>query len=457
MSEKIETAISEILADWLVGADVKKLSAETIEMSRRIVLDVAGLCIAARNEDYVKATVGASGPGDITAIGHGKGFDAFSAALINGTAAHGEDYDDTFEGGPVHSGAVIVPAVMAICEQEGLSGEKMLLATAYGSELLCRLSLVTPKAIHKAGFHPTAVIGTMAAAAAVSVALGLNKKQTIDALGIAGSMASGIIEYLAEGTWTKRMHAGWAAQSGIRAALMARGGFLGPRTVFEGTHGFFHAFAPSRKPAFDLLLNELGQHWVIDDIVFKPYACGTMTQPFIDCAIELAKQGVKLDDIVKIECDVGEGTVHRLWEPLNVKHNPPTPYAAKFSTPFCMALGFVEGKAGLNQFTDASIIEPHARGLAGKISYKINPDDPYPDQFIGHLRATLKSGEVREVKQGYMRGGKHAPMSLEELQTKFVDNAVYGGWTAAQAEMARGIVVEAFSAAGPKRFRDLRI
>jgi 2-methylcitrate dehydratase PrpD len=270
-------------------------------------------------------------------------------------------------------------------------------------------------------------------------------------------MASGIIEYLAEGTWTKRMHAGWAAQSGIRAALMARGGFLGPRTVFEGTHGFFHAFAPSRKPAFDLLLNELGQRWVIDDIVFKPYACGTMTQPFIDCAIELAKQGVKLDDIVKIECDVGEGTVHRLWEPLNVKHNPPTPYAAKFSTPFCMALGFVEGKAGLNQFTDASIIEPRARGLAGKISYKINPDDPYPDQFIGHLRATLKSGEVHEVKQGYMRGGKHAPMSLEELQTKFVDNAVYGGWTAAQAEMARGIVVEAFSAAGPKRFRDLRI
>ena len=122
-----------------------------------------------------------------------------------------------------------------------------------------------------------------------------------------------------------------------------------------------------------------------------------------------------------------------------------------------MALGFVEGKAGLNQFTEASIIEPLARGLAAKISYKINPDDPYPDQFIGHLRATLKSGEVREVKQGYMRGGKHAPMSLEELQTKFVDNAIYGGWTAAQAEMARGIVVEAFSTAGPKRFRDLRI
>ena len=218
-----------------------------------------------------------------------KGFDAFSAALINGTAAHGEDYDDTFEGGPVHSGAVIVPAVMAICEQEGLSGEKMLLATAYGSELLCRLSLVTPKAIHKAGFHPTAVIGTMAAAAAVSVALGLNKKQTIDALGIAGSMASGIIEYLAEGTWTKRMHAGWAAQSGIRAALMARGGFLGPRTVFEGTHGFYYAFARNAGGDYSVLTEGFGKHWYTSAITFKPYATGTMNQPYVDCALRLAQ------------------------------------------------------------------------------------------------------------------------------------------------------------------------
>lgn len=456
MTDKIETPIAETLADWLVGAQVSKLSAETIEMTRRIVLDVAGLCISARNEPYVQAVIAASGPGDATAIGHARGFDPFSAALINGTAAHGEDYDDTFEGGPVHSGAVVVPAAMAICELENLPGDKLLLATAYGAELLCRLSLVTPKAIHKAGFHPTAVIGTMAAAAACSVALGLNKKQTVDALGIAGSMASGIIEYLAEGTWTKRMHAGWAAQSGIRAALMARGGFLGPRTVFEGAHGFFHAFAPSRKPAYDLLLAELGQRWVIDDIVFKPYACGTMTQPFIDCAIALAEQGVSADDIVSIQCDVGEGTVHRLWEPLNVKHNPKTPYAAKFSTPICMALGFLEGKAGLGQFTEESIHDSRVRGLAAKVSYVINPDDPYPDQFIGHLRATLKSGEVRELKQGYMRGGKKAPMSIADLETKFVDNAIYGGWREADADVARGVVTALFAADGPKRLRDLR-
>ena len=204
------------------------------------------------------------------------------------------------------------------------------------------------------------------------------------------------------------------------------------------------------------LLNELGQRWVIDDIVFKPYACGTMTQPFIDCAIALAGQGVSADDIVSIQCDVGEGTVHRLWEPLNVKHNPKTPYAAKFSTPICMALGFLEGKAGLSQFTEESIHDPRVRGLAAKVSYVINPDDPYPDQFIGHLRATLKNGDVREVKQGYMRGGKKAPMSIADLETKFVDNAIYGGWQAKDADVARGVVTGLFETSGPTRLRDLR-
>lgn len=456
MTQTNGPAISETLADWLAGANAGQLSAETSEMCRRIALDVVGLCISARNEPYIRAILAASGPGDATAIGHTRGFDPFSAALINGTAAHGEDYDDTFEGGPVHSGAVIVPAAMAACELENLTGEKLLLAVAYGSELLCRLSLVTPKAIHKAGFHPTAVIGAMASAAACSVALGLDRKQTIDALGIAGSMASGIIEYLAEGAWTKRMHAGWAAQSGLRAALMARGGFLGPRTVFEGAHGFFHAFAPSRKPAFDLLLDGLGERWVIDDIVFKPYACGTMTQPFIDCAIQLAREGVRADDIVSISCDVGEGTVHRLWEPLAVKHRPQTPYAGKFSTPFCMAMGFLHGKAGLGQFTEETIRDPAALALAAKISFVIDPNDPYPDRFIGRLRATLKSGETREIAQDFMRGGKAAPMPLPELERKFVDNAIYGGWSAADAESARGLVSNMFAAPDPRAFASLR-
>src|SRR5207253_5171018 len=211
-----------------------------------LLIDVVGLCITARNEDYIKSALAAcDDDGPCTAIGHTRTLTASGAAFVNGTAAHGEDFDDTFEGGPVHAGAVVVPALLAACERERLDGDRLLLGIATGAELMCRLSLVAPKATHAAGFHPTAVFGALAAAGGVSAALGLPAPAIASALGIAGSMASGIIEYLAEGTSTKRMHAGWAAQSGLRAALMAQGGFTGPRTVLEGEHGFYRAFAPS--------------------------------------------------------------------------------------------------------------------------------------------------------------------------------------------------------------------
>ena len=449
-------AIATRLADWLVELSPDDLPPGVVEMSRKLVVDVAGLAVAARSELYVSAALGSGEPGSATAIGHAQALDTFSAALVNGTAAHGEDYDDTFEGGPVHSGAVIVPAVLAVCERERLSGERLLVGMAAGVELLCRLSLVAPKAIHKAGFHPTAVIGAVAAAGAVSAALGLDRRSTASALGIAASMAAGIIEYLAEGTWTKRVHAGFAAQSGIRAALMARGGFLGPRTVFEGVHGFFKAFAPSREPDFTPLMDGLGSNWLIETIAFKPYACGTMTQPFIDCAVRLAESGVEADQIVDILCPVGEGTVHRLWEPLTVKHAPQTPYAAKFSTPICMALGFFDRKAGLAQFTEERIADPAVRKLAAKIRYVVDPDDQYPNNFTGKLVATLADGSVREFQQPHMRGGRHAPLTEREVEDKFRDNARYGGWDDSTAEAFLSYSREIFQAHDLGRLAEFR-
>ncbi len=438
--------IAERLAEWIEGVRPDRLPPKAMATCGKLFVDVAGLCVAARREKYIEAVRATAGTGPCTAIGHTGGFDVFGAALVNGTAAHGEDYDDTFEGGPVHSGAVVIPAALAICERERLSGQAALAAIAVSAELMCRMSLVAPKAVHKAGFHPTAVFGAMAAAAAAAKALELERGQTVSALGIAGSMASGIIEYLAEGTWTKRMHPGWAAQSGIRAALMARGGFLGPRTVFEGTHGFYRAFAPSAAPDFAPLFDRLGEKWLLETIAFKPYACGTMTQPFIDCAIALSAQGVRADDIAEILCLVAEGTVHRLWEPLEVKRKPPTPYAAKFSTPFCIAVGFLDGKAGFAQFTETRIADPAALALAAKIRYEINPNDPYPASFVGHLRATLKNGEVREIVKPYLRGGAHAPLTAAEIEAKCVDNALYGGWPRERAEALAGLSQSFFAA-----------
>src|SRR5712691_7515723 len=283
------STLSEQLADTVQNA--RNVPRETAE---KLLIDVAGLCVAARNTGYVAAALaGWEASGGCTAIGHSRTLDAAGAAFVNGTAAHGEDFDDTFEGGPVHAGAVIVPALLAACERYALSGAAALVGIAAGLETLCRLSLVVPKAIHRAGFHPTAVLGPMAAAAGVGAALGLTERQLVDALGTAGSMASGIIEYLAEGAWTKRLHPGWAAQSGLRAALLGRAGFVGPRTVFEGVHGLFHGFAHTTAGDYDALTGDFGARWLTPTLAFKPYPCGTMTHPYIDCARRLKAKGIK--------------------------------------------------------------------------------------------------------------------------------------------------------------------
>lgn len=424
-----QTSVAGRLSQWLGGLTYKALPAAAKQQVTSVMLDVAGLCVAARNTDYVQSALAASSDaGSVTAIGHSGGFDAAGASLINGIAIHGEDFDDSFEEGIVHSGAVVVPAVLAACERFGRSGTEAVMGIAAGMEVMCRLSLVAPTAIHRAGFHPTAILGPFGAAAGVGVALGLTGPELAAAFGIAGSMAGGIIEYLADGSWTKRMHAGWAAQSGLRAALLAKNGFTGPRTVFEGQHGLFAGFAPDVTPDFKRLTDDLGARWEIERIAFKPYACGTICQPYIDCAIELAQRGIQTDDIVDILCEVGEGSVHRLWEPLSEKHRPATPYAAKFSVPYCLAVGFIDGDAGLLQFTQARISDSAVINLTGKVRYVIDPDNEYPRNFTGHLRATLGDGSIHEIRKPYLRGGTRAPLTRKDLVAKFNANTAFGGW-----------------------------
>jgi 2-methylcitrate dehydratase PrpD len=368
---------------------------------------------------------------------------AAGAAFVNGTAAHGEDFDDTFEGGPVHAGAVVLPAVLAVAEQEGLDGRSTLVGIAVGVETICRLSLVVPKAVHRAGFHPTAVFGAMAAAAGVGSALKLHAGQLANALGIAGSMASGIIEYLADGSWTKRMHPGWAAQSGLRAAQLARAGFTGPRTVLEGTHGLFNGFAHSRDGNWEALIEGFGERWLAGTLAFKPYPCGTMIQPYVDCARRLRERGVAGDDVAEMVCKVGEGTVHRLWEPLRRKQRPPNGYAAKFAAPYCIAAAVLHGHLGLDSFTDAAVADPGVQALAARVRYEIDPANPYPQAYTGHIRVALRDGRSIEERQPFMRGGAQAPLSREELEQKFALNARIGGWPdariAAAAALASGV------------------
>jgi 2-methylcitrate dehydratase PrpD len=442
-----KTSVAETLAEKIVALKPGTLPAATRRKCEDLLIDVVGLCVTARNEDYVLSALGAcDDAGPCTAIGHQRRLTVSCAAFVNGTAAHGEDFDDTFEGGPVHAGAVIVPAVLAACERYNPDGRLALIGIAVGSEVLCRLSLVVPKAVHKAGFHPTAIFGAMGAAAGVGAALGLDALQIVDALGIAGSMAGGIIEYLAEGAWTKRLHAGWAAQSGIRAALLARQGFVGPRTVFEGVHGLFNGFAHTSDGDYDALTGDFGARWVTDTLAFKPYPCGTMAQPYIDCARRLAARGVKAEDIDEIVCEVAEGTVHRLWEPLADKQRPRNGYAAKFAVPYLLATGFVHGGVGLGAFTEQAISDPRVLALAGKVKFVIDPQNPYPNNFTGHIRATTKDGTVIEERQPHLRGGAQEPLTRQDIADKFALNAEHGGWTRTQSDAALQLMAGLYQA-----------
>jgi 2-methylcitrate dehydratase PrpD len=179
-----------------------------------------------------------------------------------------------------------------------------------------------------------------------------------------------------------------------------------------------------------------------------------MTHPYIDCAIRLRGRGVGATEIRSITCDVAEGTVHRLWEPLALKQAPPNAYAAKFSTPYCIAVGFLSGDAGLAAFTEAMAADPAVRALAAKVHYVVDPANPYPAEYTGHLRATLRDGTLVEERQPHLRGGAHEPLPRAAVEAKFFANAAFGGWSEARAAAACALVRRLFD--GPVRLDALR-
>jgi 2-methylcitrate dehydratase PrpD len=200
-------------------------------------------------------------------------------------------------------------------------------------------------------------------------------------------------------------------------------------------HGFFHAFAHTAAGDYAALIDGFGTQWVTETLAFKPYPCGTMTHPYIDCARRLGRR-IGGDDVVEMVCDVGEGTVHRLWEPLAAKQRPANGYAGKFSTPYCIAAGFVRGNVALSDFSDAAVREAAVLALAAKVRYRIDPKNPYPKNFTGHIRATLRDGSVVEERQPHMRGGAQEPLTRADIEEKFLLNAKHGGWSADRAAAA---------------------
>jgi 2-methylcitrate dehydratase PrpD len=416
------------LARFVAGLTLDRVPPAVVAQATLLVLDTIGNALAAACEDFARAVIDVAGrlggPPESVVLGSRARVGAANAVLANATLAHGLDFDDTREDAIVHTGCVAVTTALAVGEALGATGRAILEAAIAGVEVMCRVGLAVPGALHERHFHPTAITGSFAAAAAAGKLSGLGEAELVRAFGIAGSQASGIIEYLADGSSTKRLHPGWAAHAGIVAALLARAGFTGPGTVLEGAHGLYRAFAGGHDASrLEAQLGSLGRTWEIAELTFKPYPCGSIAQPYMDCAARLRARGTRADDVRAVVCRTAAGPVPRLWEPLARKHVPPNGYAAKFSLPYLVAVVLVKGRAGLAEFTDDAVRDGAVLRVAERVRYEVDATIDYPRQFIGDVEVALADGRILRERQDRPRGGPDAPLTRAELEAKFRGNA----------------------------------
>jgi 2-methylcitrate dehydratase PrpD len=436
-------SVARRYARFVLGLTLADVPASVTSRATALVLDTVGSCLASSRQQFGRAVLEAAerlgGQAESTLIGAKARVGAASAVLANATLAHGLDFDDTREDAIVHTGCVAVTTALACGEAVGASGRAVLEAAIAGVEVMCRVGLAVPGRFHARHYHPTSLTGGFAAAAVAGKLYGLTEDQLVHAFGISGSQAGGIIEYLADGSWTKRLHPGWAAHAGVTAALLGRAGFTGPETVFEGTHGFYQAFAGGYAEAtLETLLTTLGHAWELEQLTFKPYPCGSIAQPYMDCALRLRNaHEVRPEQIASVTCRTAPGPVPRLWEPLTSKHHPANGYAAKFSLPYLLAVIFVKGRASLAEFTDEAAADAQVLQVAGKVGYELDPAIDYPRQFVGHVAVRLHDGRLVEERQDHPRGGPDFPMSRDEIEAKFHGNASLAAPAAEVARMIR--------------------
>ena len=418
---------SQAIGRFVHGLKLADVPPAVIGKSKLVFLDTLGIALASSTMDFgamiTRVAERLGGARHSLLLGTSSRVAAANAVIANGTLAHGLDYDDTLEEAIVHTGSCAWMTALAVGEEIGASGAAVLEAAVAGTEVLCKIGLVAPGKFHARGFHPTAICSTFGAAAAAGKLYGLETDQWVDALGLCGSQSSGIIEYLADGTWTKRLHPGWSAHGGVIASLLAREGFRGPAKVFEGTHGFFSAFAGPHEYRYEKIL-ELGEKWEIPRLTFKSYPCGSISHPYMDCALRLKqKHAPRPEQIAEVICRTAEGPVPRLWEPLADKQKPLGSYGAKFSLPYSIAVMLVRGRAGLDEFTEQAIRDPAVLDLARKVHYVLDPTIDYPRHFSGHVRVVMKDGSVLEENQPHPRGGLEDPLPPGEIAAKFRANA----------------------------------
>ncbi|MCX8073332.1 MAG: MmgE/PrpD family protein [Candidatus Binatia bacterium] len=426
-AEARAASASEQLAQFAARTTFGQLPEAVREKVALHVLDTLGVALAACPEQFARKAMAAlepvAGRGRASVLGHARRWPAAWAALYNGMLAHGLDYDDTHAEAVLHVSTTVVPAALAVAEERELAGSDFLAAVAVGMEVNARIGLAAPGAFHDRGFHPTGICGAYAASVAASKAFGLDARAMADALGIAGSQAAGTLEFLGDGSWSKRLHAGWAAHAGVLAARLGSAGFLGPRATFEGRFGLYRTHLGDRGWDVGVLTDGLGTRWRLLEVSLKPYPACHMVHAFIDAARVLRERpGFALDRIAAIEADIHPRAVPVVCEPLANKWMPRTDYEAKFSLPYTVAAMLVRGHVNVDDFTPAAISDEAVLAVARLVRYRQDETSRYPRYFDGTLRIRFRDGSVWEHRQAINRGHPELPLTRDEVLDKFRHN-----------------------------------
>ena len=431
------------LAEFTASLSYAAVPPEVVASVRLRMLDIVGIALAASTRDTAPSILGMleswGAAGECTVIGAKRTASPPLAVLANGSLAHSLDFDDTHAASITHASAVVVPVALALGESGGLDGRAVLTALVAGYESITRIGMAASGAFHARGFHATAVCGPFAGALVAGRLTGLGAERLTAALGIAGSFASGVMEYLEDGSWVKRVHAGWAGQGGVVAAALAAGDFTGPATILEGRFGLYRTLLgldPARE-AFD----DLGSRWHTPAIGYKPYPCCHYNHAYLDCALEL-RQAHRLEpaSIEAVECLVPAGQVPIVCEPRAAKLRPRTAYDAQFSLPYSVASALLDGRVDLDTYAPERLDDRARLDLASRVTYTIDPDSQFPRGFPGWVRLRLADGRTLETRTPDGRGSVERPLPPEAIVDKFRTNAARALPAARVAELERLIL-----------------
>jgi 2-methylcitrate dehydratase PrpD len=364
--------------------------------------------------------------GAATVIGLGGGRPAADAALANGTLCHALDFDDTHAASISHVSVVVVPAALAAAQEAGADGATALAAILAGNEAVARVGALAAPSYMTRGFHPTSVCGVFGAVAAAARVRGLDAAAAAHALGIAGSMAAGLFEYLADGADTKPIHAGWAAHAGVIATALAAAGATGPATVLEGRFGVLRAFFDREGDPLPPLPDE-GGRWETPRIAYKPYPACHFVHSCVDAAAELRREhALAGEDVERVELAVPAPAVPLVLEPREAKTAPRTPYDAKFSLQYSVAAMLEHGEVGLATYGADAIADPAVLALAERVEHRTREFETYPQALPGSVTLRLRDGRVLERTLAHQRGGPENPLADDEVLAKFRANAGLG-------------------------------